>query len=209
MKTNCVRAKWAAALLALAVLAWICFTANGGSLEPNEPPGPTMRTLEEVYGAVKVGAGPIMAGDERWVGSMVITGFPGSYNIGPDTNVMKVIDIYQDGTPPPVGGGAGSAVLSPITVTMNIDKSSPLLWQKLCEGTSITDIEIKLYKQETDTSPYYTITLQDVKVSKMASRMVYKGNGKYSHLDVVDLDYTRITWRWEPSGTEYTYIKAG
>ena len=52
METKQKKRKVVASVLALAGLAVFSLFAVGGSLEPNSPPGPTMKTLDEIYDAV-------------------------------------------------------------------------------------------------------------------------------------------------------------
>jgi type VI protein secretion system component Hcp len=198
-------------ILAMSALATFAFLAFAGDLEPSAAPGPTMHTIEEVYGAVKVGAGPIMGAEDRWVASLQFSGpngdgFEGSYTIGPDANVIKLVDIYYDVNVP-----GTQPIVSLFTVTMNIDKCSPKIWQTAIFGQRIGRATIKYYKTATDMTPYYTVTIESVYIRKMASRTVYKGNGKYAHLDTFSLEWSNgrddsIKWYWDASH-QYEWIK--
>ena len=57
METKRKRTEVVLSLLALVGLAVFSLFAVGGSLEPSAPPGPTMKTLEEIYDAV-IGVSP-------------------------------------------------------------------------------------------------------------------------------------------------------
>jgi len=52
METKDKRTKIAAGVLALAGLLSLLTLSTAGNLEPNAPPGPTMKTLDEIYDAV-------------------------------------------------------------------------------------------------------------------------------------------------------------
>jgi len=51
METKKAKTTVVVGLLALAGLVVFSLTAGGGNLEPSAPPGPTMKTLDEVYNA--------------------------------------------------------------------------------------------------------------------------------------------------------------
>lgn len=72
------RTKIVVAVLALASLLGILTLATAGDLEPSTPPGPTMKTLDEIYDAV--------------IGVSQREGYIGHFNLSPNSNVVCFID---------------------------------------------------------------------------------------------------------------------
>jgi hypothetical protein len=60
------RTKIAAGVLALAGLLSLLTLSTAGNLEPNAPPGPTMKTLDEIYDAVIAGSSGVSERQGYW-----------------------------------------------------------------------------------------------------------------------------------------------
>jgi hypothetical protein len=77
METKDKRTKIAAGVLALAGLLSLLTLSTAGNLEPNAPPGPTMKTLDEIYDAV--------------IGVSQREGYMGHFGLPADSNVVCFI----------------------------------------------------------------------------------------------------------------------
>jgi hypothetical protein len=55
MESKQSRSRWIMFLSVVAVVVLSALFVNAGKLEPNQPPGPTMKTLQEVYDAASSG----------------------------------------------------------------------------------------------------------------------------------------------------------
>ena len=67
------------------------------------------------------------------------------------------------------GGGKGRVALGDLTITKNIDKASPALFQYCCSGQPITKAVLTSRKAGKDQQPYYVVTMTDVLVSSHAT----------------------------------------
>jgi type VI secretion system secreted protein Hcp len=67
------------------------------------------------------------------------------------------------------GGGKGRVALQDLSITKNIDKASPALFQYCCSGQPITKAVLTSRKAGKDQQPYYVITMTDVLVSSHAT----------------------------------------
>jgi hypothetical protein len=79
METKDKRTKIAAGVLALAGLLSLLTLSTAGNLEPNAPPGPTMKTLDEIYDAV--------------IGVSQREGYIGHFGLPADSNVVCFIPV--------------------------------------------------------------------------------------------------------------------
>jgi len=195
--------------MALVAIGVIVRSARGGSLEPTMAPYPTMHTIEEVYNATMFGGGPILGSEDRSALSMQIPGadFQGSYTIGSDANVMKLVSFSCGISASKATGGSGRDVNSlPITVVMNSDKCSWRLFKACITGELLDTVTIKYYGHATDSFPYLMITLGNAEVIQCTSGMVAKGSDKSAHLDTVSFNYATITW-WRDSQNQFQWTK--
>lgn len=78
METKDKRTKIAAGVLALAGLLSLLTLSTAGNLEPNASPGPTMKTLNEIYDAVIAGSSGVSERQGYW--QDVNVGALSSYN---------------------------------------------------------------------------------------------------------------------------------
>jgi type VI secretion system secreted protein Hcp len=67
------------------------------------------------------------------------------------------------------GGGKGRVALGDLTITKNLDKASPALFQYCCSGQPITKAVLTSRKAGKDQQPYYVVTMTDVLVSSHAT----------------------------------------
>lgn len=108
---------------------------------------------------------------------------------------------------PQTGLPTGKRVHGPITVTKEIDKSSPKLMQALCSGEQLNDVFLEF----TRISPkgmeevYYTIRLGNaiiVSISDYSPIALLKENDPMRHMEKVSFTYAKIIWTWVTDGIE-------
>ena len=91
------------------------------------------------------------------------------------------------------------------------DKATPLLHQKLCEGGTIDNIEIKWYRQPdgggSDPEHYFTHTFEKCIITSVIPNMpnaLDPEKKKFGHMETVEWGYQQLTWKSETGGTEFT-----
>jgi len=72
-----------------------------------------------------------------------------------------------------------------------IDKASPNLFKWLCTGKSIGKVTFDLCRSNGDSTPYLTVTLEDVVVSSVKNGEMVEGS--VVPAEAVELDYGKIT----------------
>jgi type VI secretion system secreted protein Hcp len=110
-------------------------------------------------------------------------------------------------TDPHTGHSSGKRIHGALTLTKEIDKSSPKLYQALCTGEHLKKVEIKYYRIAKDGSEehYFTQTLSDAIVVAMepfVPTVFLKENDSYRHMERVSYTYSKIKWSWVPDGVE-------
>jgi len=190
------------------------FSASAGSLEPSAPPAPTMHSLEDIYtNAAGVIKPPEVLGRSRGPAFLHLEGIPGEVTEENHRDWIAVFDISYGielsgdvGT----GGGGGSptATFSPIVLTKDLDKASPLLAQKCAEGRTIPDATIECMQSMGGRTVYFRIDLSDVRISQVAPRMRARQSGDFVFVEEIALVFSRVQWQYtqtgptgEPAGT--------
>ena len=146
------------------------------------------------------------AAQGRGYAMMFIEGIQGPYQTQPYSYHIKVIDfkfgIDNVGTAAQGGSYSSAPQFSEITVVKEIDKTSPLLAMYCAEGRTIPYVLIKLMPTAIWPPPsgppdphYYIVTLEDVVISKIKNRVVYRESDlQYGHLEELSFRCNRIGW---------------
>jgi len=192
-------AVWAAAVAAV-VLGGLVFSsrAPGGELEPSAPPAKSMHTLDEIYAntasvvvppeALATAGGPVYL----WVESI-----PGGVTERERENWIGVFgfvhDMVMDIVRTPGGASADLVQMAPVVVTKQLDRASPKLALACCKGTHIYEVKIEWPKAERELIS--RVTLQDVLVTQVTPRLVYRGDG-FVLMEDVSFTFNKIKWEY-------------
>ncbi|WP_343610913.1 type VI secretion system tube protein Hcp [Novosphingobium sp.] len=95
------------------------------------------------------------------------------------------------------GGGAGKAEIRDISITKEVDKSSPKLFSACASGRHIPQIIIYSQKAGDGTNPlvYYKITLQDVIVSSVDNQGASHGD---AIMESIVFNTAKVTFDYQP-----------
>lgn len=97
----------------------------------------------------------------------------------------------------------GSRRITAFSLTKDVDKITPILYQYCCEGTKLPKVVIVLYKIiETSEIPYFNYTLENVTIVSVKNIMPttkLKVNENVGHLEEVKFMSEKFTWNYEPS----------
>ena len=109
-------------------------------------------------------------------------------------------------TVPANGKASGPRVHKGVKITKVFDKSSPLLYQALCQGEQIVNLEIQWYRINSAGEPehYYTHTLSDAVITRIDAYMPDcqdPKNDPYTHMEDIWVSYKAIEVAHEVCGT--------
>ncbi len=115
-----------------------------------------------------------------------------------------VVEIPTDSR----GIASGRRVHRPIVLTKEIDKSTPMLYQALCTGELLTELELNWYRIDGsgEEELYYTMKMFNGMITKIhpyVENILLKDNAQLLHMEKVHIAYEKIIWTWEPDGIEY------
>lgn len=101
----------------------------------------------------------------------------------------------------------GKRIHLPMTVTKEVDKSSPKLYQALTSGEQLSDVLLDFYRiSPTGTEEkYFTTKLQNaiiVAMSPYYPETFVSSNEPYKHMEKVSFTYEKVIWTWHPDGIE-------
>ncbi len=94
-----------------------------------------------------------------------------------------------------------------ITLTKEIDKASPKLFQAQCSGEQLKSVELEFYRisPRGTEEKYYTIRLERAVITGSRTwvpNCLSPDNRQYGHMEDVAMTYEKIVWTWEPDGIE-------
>ena len=137
------------------------------------------------------------AAEGRFFVVMDIPGIDGSFSFGTHLDDIKVIGLDWGvfyNISEVTGGPPGQCHFNLLTITKEIDKASPTLFQFWINGGPMLSPVLYFYK--TDSTEYYRIELQHSIIVKLSERVVFNGNNCYGHLEEVVLTYSDIKLYW-------------
>ena len=114
------------------------------------------------------------------------------------------VELPQDSR----GIAAGRRVHRPIIITKEIDKSTPMLYQALCTGELLTEIELTWYRIDGsgEEELYFSMKMFNgmiTKIHPVVENILLKQNAQLLHMETVYIAYEKIIWTWQPDGIEY------
>ncbi len=97
----------------------------------------------------------------------------------------------------------GSRRIGAFSLTKDIDKITPILYQYCCEGTKLPKVVIVLFRiVEASEIPYFNYTLENVTVVSVKNVMPttkVKANENVGHLEEIKFVGKSFTWNYEPT----------
>jgi len=151
-------------------------------------PVPAWMSIEgEVQGIISSGAG-----DKKSIGNLTKSGHEDEILVWKwNSGVTQPTDVAS-------GVPSGTRVHDAVKITKMFDKSSPLLYQALCTGEKLTNIEVKFYRVEgASETHYFSIKLEDAIVTEVKAWMPNFQDKSQAHLqqmEDVSFRYTKIIW---------------
>ena len=141
----------------------------------------------EVQGDISSGAG-----DETSIGSLTKKGHEDEILVWSwEHTVTQPTDRAS-------GGSSGTRVHSPVVITKQFDKASPLLYQALCSGEVLPSVVVSFFRIEGSAEvKYFSITLENAKVTDIRSWMPNFQDSAQAHLqqmEDVSFRFTKIIW---------------
>lgn len=108
---------------------------------------------------------------------------------------------------PQTGLPTGKRLHLPMTLTKEIDKSSPKLFQALTSGEQLTNVELDFYRISPQgmEEMYYKIVLSNAIVTGIRTyfpNCLEKASDTMGHMEEVAFTYEKIVWTWIPDGIE-------
>jgi type VI secretion system secreted protein Hcp len=106
------------------------------------------------------------------------------------------------------GVASGRRMHHPISITKEIDRSTPMLYQALCTGELLTEVVLDWYRVDGtgDNELYFTIELKNAMVTRIhpwVPNVLDRSNENLRHMEDVSIAYESIIWTWTPDGVEY------
>ena len=134
---------------------------------------------------------------------MEIEGIDGACNVpGHENNIMVHSFSHSISMPAtdPIILHTSRSKHAPIEILKECDKTSPVLFEALCEGRNINKVTIRFYEINSDPSiemdNYFTIEVEKVFITKVSPNIVNE-NGNSKHMEIVSFEYEKIKWEYK------------
>jgi type VI secretion system secreted protein Hcp len=134
-------------------------------------------------------------------GSTKVQGQEGKILVQAVDHTIEIPKSPQTGLP------TGKRVHGAMSVTKEIDKSSPKLYQALTSGEQLKDVSLEFYRisPKGTEEKYYTVKLENAILTNMQSwtpNCLDLSNKQMGHMEDLAFTYEKITWTYEPDGIE-------
>lgn len=134
-------------------------------------------------------------------GSTKVKGHEGKILVQAVEHLVEIPKSPQTGLP------TGKRVHGPMTLTKEIDKSSPKLFQALTSGEQLKTVRfeyMRISPKGTEEN-YYSVALENAILTNIRSwtpNCLVSENQQIGHMEDISLTYEKITWTYEPDGIE-------
>lgn len=134
-------------------------------------------------------------------GSNKVKGHEGKILVQAVDHTIEIPKNPQTGLP------TGKRVHLPMTLTKEIDKSSPKLFQALTSGERMKNVALEYYRisPKGTEEKYYSVKLTDAVLTAIRSatpNCLNSVNQQMGHMEDVSFTYEKISWTFEPDGIE-------
>ena len=106
------------------------------------------------------------------------------------------------------GVASGRRTHRPLTITKEIDKSTPMLYQALCNNELLTEVRLDWYRYSGtgEHELYFTMTMQNAFITRIHPwfpNVLDRANENLKHMEDLSISYEKIIWTWVPDGIEF------
>ncbi len=106
------------------------------------------------------------------------------------------------------GKPTGKRQHMPVTITKEIDVSTPVLYKVMVENENITDWRLDFWEPSTtgQEKQHYTIQLTNASISGIRAEMLnnkYPENMQHKEREHISFHYQKIQWIWHEGGIEH------
>lgn len=147
-------------------------------------------------------------------GRVLVKNHEGNLLEGPQPDKSSFIFEYDHRVYMPAdieeGKVQGTRKITMFSVTKDVDKLTPQLYDIVCNGRKCTEVEIQLYRIHADTGEeehYFTYLLENVKIVDVGNFMPstkIEANENLGHQEKVKFLAKKFTWKYIEGGIEYT-----
>ena len=128
-----------------------------------------------------------------------ISGIEGESTDARHAKEIVVLSFSQGVSVPPSlpgGTGGGKATFTDLSIVKQVDKSTPLLYQRSAQGTHFPQAVLTLRSVGGSQVEFYKITLTDVLISSVQTGGSSGGDNR--PVETLTLNYAKIEWQYVP-----------
>ncbi len=134
-------------------------------------------------------------------GSSKVQGHEGKILVQAVEHLVDIPSNPQNGLP------SGKCVLGPMTLSKEVDKSSPKLFQALSQGEQMSSVTLEYMRisPKGTEEKYYTVKLRNAIITRLRTWVplcLSQENQHLGHMEDLSMTYEAITWTFEPDGIE-------
>ncbi|HUH41412.1 MAG TPA: Hcp family type VI secretion system effector [Castellaniella sp.] len=134
-------------------------------------------------------------------GSCTIQGHEDTILVQGVDHTIEIPKSIQTGLP------TGKRIHGPLTITKEIDKASPKLFQALTSGEQLTDAKLEYYRisPQGKEELYYTVEIKNAIITSMhkfVPMCLDPANKSMGHMEAVSFTYETIIETFTPDGIE-------